>query len=185
MPETRPPITFAGQSLAEIACAIEQRRLPPVDQWNPTHCGHSNMRIARDGRWFHEGSEISRPALVRLFSSVLRREQDGRHVLVTPAEKLDIDVEVAAFVAVAMETEGSGADRMVALELNSGDALVIGPDHPLRISDELPLVGVRYGLEAILARPVYYELAEIALQEDHDPAGFWSGGMFWPLGDRQ
>jgi hypothetical protein len=93
MPETRPPIALRGLSLAELQKAIDERRLPPVDRWNPDHCGHSGMRIARDGTWFHEGTPIRRPAMVRLFSTVLRREPDGRHVLVTPVEKLDIDVE--------------------------------------------------------------------------------------------
>ena len=93
MPETRPPLDISGQSLAEIVRALGERRLPPVEQWIPAHCGHSGMRIARDGTWFHEGRPITRSAMVRLFSTVLRREEDGSHVLVTPVEKLTIDVE--------------------------------------------------------------------------------------------
>src|SRR5215217_671051 len=105
MPETRPPIELQGVSLAELQKLIDERRLPPVDQWNPERCGHSEMRIARDGTWYHQGSPINRPALVRLLSTVLRREPDGRHVLVTPAEMLEVDVDSTAFRAVEMQTE--------------------------------------------------------------------------------
>src|SRR5690348_6170986 len=90
MPERRPPIELQGISLTELQELIDQRRLPPVDRWNPERCGHSGMRIARDGTWYHEGAPILRPAMVRLFSTVLRREPDGRHLLVTPVEKLEI-----------------------------------------------------------------------------------------------
>ena len=88
MPETRPPIDLKGLSLAELKALADTRSLPPVDRWNPAHCGHSGMRIARDGTWYHEGSAIRRPAMVRLFSTVLRREPDGRHMLVTPVVKI-------------------------------------------------------------------------------------------------
>src|SRR5512132_3339255 len=96
MPESRPPIELEGLQLAELQRMIDEHRLPPVDRWNPERCGHSDMRIARDGTWYHQGSAIRRPAMVRLFSTVLRREPDGRHVLVTPVEKLDIDVDSTA-----------------------------------------------------------------------------------------
>src|SRR4051794_16346010 len=102
MPETQPPIELQGISLAELQQLLESRRLPPVDRWNPERCGDSRMRIARDGTWYHEGVPIRRPAMVRLFASVLRREPDGSHVLVTPIEKLDIGVESTAFRAVDM-----------------------------------------------------------------------------------
>ena len=94
----------------------------------------SGMRIARDGTWYHQGAPIGRPAMVRLFSTILRREPDGRHVLVTPVEKLDIEVEGRAFRAVEMKSEGEGRDQRIAFALNSGDAVVAGPDHPLRIA---------------------------------------------------
>ena len=181
MPESREPIRLAGHSLAEIARLAEERRLPPVHSWNPPHCGHSDMRIARDGTWYHQGEPIRREAMVRLFSTILRREPDGSHVLVTPAEKLTIDVELVPFVAVAMTGEGSGRERQIAFALNSGDAVLLGPDHLLRLDGEVPLVAVRDGLEASLARPVYYELAELALSEGDDPPGVWSGGLFFPL----
>ena len=181
MPERRPPITVTGQSLAELVAAIGERRTPPVERWDPPLCGHSGMRIASDGTWFHEGSPIARPAMVRLFATVLRREADGSHVLVTPHEKLAIDVDLTAFRGIAMTHEGEGADRRIAVELDSGDAVILGGAHPLRMVDETPRILVRHGLEALLARPLYYELAEIALAEGHDPPGIWSDGCFFSL----
>lgn len=185
MPETRAPIELQGLSLAELQKLIDERRLPPVEKWNPERCGHSGMRIARDGTWYHEGSPIERPAMVRLFSTVLRREPDGRHVLVTPVEKLDIEVESTAFRAVAMHSEGTGRARLIAFQLDSGDAVVLGPEHPLQIIDTdrgpSPRILVRYGLEAELTRPVYYELAELALAEGADRPGVWSDGVYFPL----
>lgn len=185
MPETNPPPDLAGLSLAEVAKAVAERRLPPVAQWNPAHCGDSAMRIARDGTWFHEGSPIGRPAMVRLFSTLLRREPDGSHVLVTPVEKLTIAVEDAPFVAVELKSEGEGRDRRLAFRLNTDDLVVAGPDRPLRFvatpDGPSPRLTVRDGLEALVARPVYYELAEIALAEDGHPAGIWSDGAFFAM----
>lgn len=189
MPESRPPIELRGLDVGELQALIEQRRLPPVDQWQPERCGHSGMRIARDGTWYHDGAPIRRPAMVRLFATVLRREPDGRHMLVTPVEKLEIDVESTAFRAVEMTSEGELDSRRVALRLDSGDALIVGPDHPLQlVTDDhgpSPRVLVRHGLEAELARPVYYELAEIAIAERHQPPGVWSDSAFFPLGAPQ
>src|SRR5687767_12048338 len=186
MPEKRSPLEAQGLSLADLAAAIEERGgPPPVDRWNPAHCGHSGMRIARDGTWFHEGRPIERPAMVRLFATVLRREPDGSHVLVTPVEKLTIDVEGTAFRATQMTIAGDGEQRRIGLTLDSGDALIVGPDHPLSVTatsqGPSPRVAVRFGLEAELARSLYYELAEIALAEDRDPPGIWSDGLFFPL----
>ena len=131
------------------------------------------------------GAPIARPAMVRLFSTILRREPDGSHVLVTPVEKLTIDVETTAFRAVEMQSEGSGRDRRIALKLDSGDAVIVGPEHPLRLVDgdggPSPRVLVRHGLEAELSRPIYYELAEIALAEGAEPPGVWSEGVFFAL----
>jgi uncharacterized protein len=187
MPETRPPIELQGLSLVELQKLIDERRLPPVDQWNPQRCGHSGMRIARDGTWFHQGSPIRRPAMVRLFSTVLRREADGRHLLVTPVEKLEIDVDWTPFRAIEMHSEGESRKRQIAFRLDSGDAVILDAEHPLRILDTehgpSPRILVRHGLEAELARAIYYELAEIALAEDHRPPGIWSAGSFFPLGD--
>ena len=185
MPESRPPIELQGLSLAELQKLIDEHRLPPVDKWNPERCGDSHMRIARDGTWYHQGTPIRRPAMVRLFSTVLRREPDGSHVLVTPAEKLDIEVESTAFRAVEMSVEGEGRGQAVAFRLDSGDAVILGAEHPLTIVDTetgpSPRVLVRHGLEAELTRAVYYQLAELALARGGSPAGVWSKGAFFPL----
>jgi len=185
MPETRPPIELQGLSLVELQTLIDERRLPPVEQWDPQACGHSGMRIARDGTWYHDGVAIRRPAMVRLFSTVLRREPDGRHVLVTPVEKLDIEVESTAFRAVEMSSEGEGRMQRIAFRLDSGDAIILGPKHPLKTVETghglSPRILVRHGLEAELTRPVYYELAELALADGAEAAGVWSDGAFFSL----
>ena len=185
MPETRRPFELQGLSLAELQKLADERRLPPVEEWKPSHCGHSEMRIAKDGTWFHQGSPITRPAMVRLFSTVLRREPDGTHVLVTPVEKLEIEVEATAFRAIEMQTEGDGRDRNIAFKLDSGDVVIAGPSNRISMvetqSGPSPRVEVRHGLEAELSRAIYYELAEIALAEAHHPAGIWSRGEFFAL----
>ena len=189
MPETRLPIDLEGISLAELQTLIDQRQLPPVDQWQPERCGHSHMRIARDGTWYHEGQPIQRPAMIRLFSTVLRREPDGRHVLVTPVEKLDIDVDATAFRAIEMRSEGEARGRRIAFRLDSGDAVILGPEYPLRMvptdHGPSPRLLVRHGLEAELTRALHYELAELALGEGANPPGIWSSGIFFPLEERE
>ena len=176
---------IASLSLAEIAKLVEEAKLPPVEKWNPTHCGDSEMRIARDGTWYHQGSPIGRPAMVRLFSTILRREPDGSHVLVTPDEKLDIVVEDAPFVAVEMKAEGSGRDSKLAFRLNTGDLVTAGPEHPLRFVEDTdgprPYLAVRGGMEALVVRSVYYDLAERAIADDATPPGVWSDGAFFAL----
>jgi uncharacterized protein len=165
--------------LEEVERLARERKLSPVEQWNPAHCGHSSMRIARDGTWFHEGRPIARPEMVRLFSTILRREPDGSFVLVTPAEKLTIEVEDAPFVAVEVKAE----DGTLAFRLNTGDVVVADADHPLRFEQRPegphPYLQVRPGLDALVSRPVYYELAELALASD--PPGVWSSGTFFPV----
>jgi len=158
----------------------------PVEQWHPPHCGHSNMRIDAEGRWFHEGRPIPRPALVRLFARLLRREPDGRHVLVTPVEMLDIDVEDAPLVAVDMTSEGEGRDRRIRLRIGAtGDWIEADASHPITVekgaAGPRPYLRLDAGLSARLARPVYYALAEAAIEEGHDPPGLWSGGAFHML----
>ena len=189
MPAPEPPADLSGLSLAEIAQLAEAKKLPPVERWDPAHCGDSGMRIARDGTWFHDGTPIARPAMVRLFSTILRREPDGSHVLVTPVEKLSIEVEDAPFVAVELKTEGRGRERSLAFRLNTGELVVAGPERPLRLKNGRggphPYLEVRGGLEALVARAVYYELAELALAEGERPPGLWSGGAFFPLGPPQ
>ncbi len=158
------------------------RSLPPVHLWNPPHCGDIDIRIARDGTWFHEGSPIGRAPLVRLFSSVLRKDPDG-YVLVTPVEKLKIAVEDVPFIAVRVDRAAEGL-RFVT---NVGDVVTAGPEHPLRVETDpetgepAPYVHVRGGLEARLARPVFYELAEMASPRG-EAMGVESGGAWFSLG---
>ena len=178
---------LAALSLAEIAQAVRDQRLPPVDTWQPTHCGDSEMRIASDGTWFHQGSPIGRETMVRLFSTILRREPDGGYVLVTPVEKLDIQVDDAPFVAVELKRDGDGEAASLSFRLNTGDLVTAGADHPLRFAEPAggprPYVHVRGGLEALVARAVYYELAELALAAGDTP-GVWSDGAFFALPTR-
>jgi len=180
---------MAGLSLSAIAALAEGEALPPVERWNPPHCGDSAMRILADGTWLYQGSPIARPALVRLFSTVLRREADGGHVLVTPVEKLSIAVDDAPFVAVELASEGEGRHRCLAFRTHVGDLVIAGPDHPLTVEDRghgpHPYLRVRGGLDALVSRPVYYELARLALDEPAGPGGMiglWSDGTFLPLG---
>ncbi|VWX59891.1 DUF1285 domain-containing protein [Sphingorhabdus sp. 109] len=182
MPYTPPP-ELASLSIAEIAELAEAQKLPPVEQWEPKESGDSEMRIAADGSWYHQGDPIQRPAMVRAFSSILRREADGSFALVTPYQKLSIKVEDAPFVAVQLESQSSGEDRTLAFRLNTDHLVVAGPDHPLRFGADKPqpYLHVRGGLEAVLARPVYYELVELALAENKDPLGIWSAGAFFPM----
>lgn len=176
---------FAAMSLAEVAQALADRRLPPVERWNPAHCGDSEMRIARDGRWFHQGSPITRDAMVRLFATILRREPGGDYVLVTPGEKLSIAIDDLPFVAVEVKSEGEGPARRLAFRLNTGELVVAGPDHALRFASgtesPAPALHVRGGLDARLTRSVFYELVDLAVTEGTEPPGLWSEGAFFAL----
>jgi hypothetical protein len=189
MPFSKPLRDLATLSLAEVAALASDQKLPPVENWHPAHCGHSGMTIARNGDWIHEGSVIRRPELVRLFSRILRREPDGRYVLVTPGEMLDIDVEDRPFLAVEVKSEGEGQSRQLAFRLNTGDPVIADAAHPIRVSSGTdhphPTLGVRAGLDALIARPVYYELAALALSEGGDPPGLWSQGHYFALDGSQ
>ena len=180
-----PPPELASLSLSAIAELAEAQKLPPVEEWQPEETGDSEMRINADGSWLHQGSPINRPAMVRAFSTLLRREEDGSFALVTPYQKLTIIVEDAPFVAVQMESEGKGKDRKMAFRLNTDHLVVADAEHPLRFptSEDAPqpYLQVRGGLEALLARPVYYELAEYALSDDLEPFGLWSNGAFFAI----
>jgi hypothetical protein len=180
-----PPPDLASLSLSDIARLLAEKRLPPVELWNPDHCGDSEMRIARDGTWYHQGSPIGREAMVRLFSTILRRENDGGYVLVTPVEKLSIEVEDAPFVAVELKSEGEGRDRVLTFRLNSADLVSADPQHPITIRETSdgphPYLHVRGKLEALVNRSVYYELMNLALDEGNDPIGLWSNGVFFAL----
>ena len=174
------PDDLSHLSLTEIARLAGEQKLPPVHSWQPTHCGDSLMRIAKDGTWYHEGRPITRPEMVKLFSTILRREPDGGFVLVTPVEKLDIEVEDSPFVAVEVKNEGQGRERTLAFRINTGDVVIAGPEHPIRFDNgPHPCIEVRDRLDALIARPVYYELAELALEENPERPGLWSDGAFF------
>lgn len=186
-----PPLPdFSHASLAELSRWAEGDALPPVENWHPAHCGTIDIRISADGRWWHEGGEITRPAMVRLFSRVLRREPDGSYVLVTPAEKLTITVEDAPFVAVEVKAEEKSNAATLAFRLNTGDVVIAGATHPLRVDEAAdgtprPILHVRgpigNGLEARLGRSVWLELAEAALASGEDSPALWSGGVRFSL----
>ncbi|MEE4199382.1 DUF1285 domain-containing protein [Erythrobacter sp.] len=178
-----PPPYLAELTLAQIAQQVADRKLPPVEGWAPTREGDSQMRIAADGTWYHEGGAIRRPAMVRAFAGLLTRDEAGQHWLVTPFEKLTIDVEDAAFIAVdCARKEGD-----LAFRLNTDDLVVAGPDNPLRVAGdpETPAIylGVRRGCEARLNRSTYAQLADIAIETGGaDESGDWivssQGAMF-------
>jgi hypothetical protein len=163
------------------------RALPPVEKWNPAHCGEIDIRIARDGVWYHQGVRFTRPALVRLFSTVLRKDPDGFH-LVTPNEKMRIRVDDAPFTAVLLHVEGEGRDQRLIFTTNVGDETVAGADNPIRVETDAqtdepsPYVHVRRGLEARISRNVFYQLADIAVPGADGVLGVWSEGKFFALG---
>lgn len=163
-----PPPELAGMSLAEIAEAVEARRIPPVEQWSPDNVDDSHMCIAADGTWYHEGSPILRPAMVRAFSGLLNREDDGTYWLVVPYQKLSIEVEDACFLA----TDVSEIESDLAFRLNTDELIVAGPDHKLRAAGDpnqpALYVHVRRGCEARLNRSTYEQLAQIALSQSDD-----------------
>lgn len=164
-----PPPELAGLSLAEVAELVASRKLPPVDQWQPERSGDSEMRIAADGRWYHQGGEITRAAMVRAFASLLLRDADGQHWLVTPQERLTIEVEDAAFVAIDVKRDEENGHEALAFRLNTDDLVIAGPDHPIRAAGDPDTpalyLGVRHGTEARLNRSTYAQLAEIALAD--------------------
>ena len=157
-----PPPNLAGLSLAEIAALVKARALPPVDQWTSASTGDSRMRIAADGRWFHDGDEIRRPAMVRAFASLLTRDVAGQHWLVTPHERLSIEVEDAAFIATDVVRQGG----TLALRLSTDDLVIAGSDHPIvaRGDPDTPALylAVRHGTEARLNRSTYLQLIALA-----------------------
>lgn len=152
--------------------------------------GDIDMSIARDGTWFYQGTPIKRMRLVRLFASVLLRDEAGDYWLKTPVEKARISVEDAPFVAVELRVEGDGPDQRLLFRTNLDEEVAAGPEHPLRVEEDAesgepsPYVTVRDGLEALIARPVFYELADLAVPDEDDPdrLGVWSAGVFFPLG---
>lgn len=170
--------------------ATSGKGLPPVDRWNPPFCGDLDMEIKADGTWFYLGTPIGRPALVRLFSTVLRKDEDGRTYLVTPVEKVGIRVEDAPFLAVEVDVSGEGDSRRLTFRTNVGDVVEAGPDHALRFEDEpetgglKPYLHVRGRLEALVARSVMYELVEHGEELEIDGQRMFalrSGGVVFPI----
>lgn len=179
----------SADTLAAAAGAVAKGGLPPVHLWNPPHCGDIGMEIRRDGTWFYQGSPIGRAPLVRLFSTILRRDPEG-YVLVTPVEKVSVRVEDVPFVALDAEIAGSGAGQAITFVTNVGDSVTAGPDHPIRVEcdpatgEPAPYVLVRAGLEARIDRKTFYRLVEIGAHAPHAGDswfGLWSQGAFFPV----
>lgn len=181
---------FVFSSASALRDAAAGRKLPPVEKWHPAHCGEIDIRIARDGTWFHLGTPIGRKELVRLFSTILRRDPDGYH-LVTPAEKMKIRVDDVPFIAVLMDADGEGRDQALRFTTNVGDEVVAGAENAIRVETDpateepAPYVHVRKGLDARIARNVFYQMVDLAVPGEGTYAGklgVWSGGIFYPLG---
>lgn len=181
--------TGSAAGLSGLEALLKEQagdRPPPVERWDPPYCGDIGMAIRRDGTWTYQGSPIGRKPLVRLFSRVLRRDADGRTYLVTPAEKVDVAVEDAPFLAVEMDVSGTGSEQRLVFRTNVDDVVVCGAAHPLRFEVEAgsgglkPYLLVRGRLEALVTRAVYYDLVERAVP-DGDRVGIWSDGHFFVM----
>lgn len=165
--------------------AAKTRGIPPVHLWDPEFCGDLDMRIARDGTWFYLGTPIGRPELVRLFSSILKKEGDD-YFLVTPVEKVGITVEDAPFVAVDFDADGDGEDQVLTFTTHVGDVAVAGPDHPIRVErdsdtgEPSPYILVRANLEALIDRKSFYRLVDLGAHHE-GWFGLWSSGVFFGL----
>ena len=179
----------SAEGLAAAAKTAATGGLPPVHLWNPPHCGDIGMEIRRDGTWFYQGTPIGRAPLVRLFSTILRRDPEG-YVLVTPVEKVSVAVEDVPFIAQDAEVSGAGAAQAITFTTNVGDTVTAGPDHPIRVEldpetgEPAPYVLVRAALEARIDRKTFYRLVEIGEHADHGGEswfGLRSGGAFFPV----
>jgi hypothetical protein len=179
-----------GSVAGDAATPARGRGLPPVELWQPPYCGDIGLKIRTDGVWLYRDSPIRREALVRLFASVLRKDADGRTYLVTPAEKVDVTVGDAPFLAVDMEVRAGAGGQELIFTTNVGDIVSCGPRHPLRFALQepgggmKPYVLVRGRLEALLTRALAFDLAALAVEEIHDGrpvAGVWSGGAFFAM----
>lgn len=190
-----PPADDAAGLAALLSRAAGQinadsKGLPPVERWNPPFCGDIDMEIQADGTWFYMGTPIGRLPLVRLFSTVLRKDEDGKTYLVTPVEKLGIRIADAPFLAVEMSVTGSGEDRMLTFRTNVGDVVEAGQEHPLRFvihgdnSELKPYLHVRGRLEALVSRAVTYDLVDVgetATIDGVDMFAIRSGGVIFPV----
>ena len=182
-------VTPSADGIAASVRATKGKGLPPVHKWDPPFCGDLDMRIARDGTWFYLGTPIGRAALVRLFSSILRKDGD-KYFLVTPVEKVGIIVDDAPFVATDFDVSGEGADQTLTFHTHVGDVAVAGPDHPIRVErdpqtgEPSPYVLIRANLEALIDRKSFYRLVELGAHHDVDGQswfGLWSAGQFFPV----
>ncbi len=178
------PVTPTPDGIAASVKMAKTRGLPPVESWDPPFMGDIDIRITRNGTWIHEGGEIRREGLVRLFSSILRKD-GAEYFLVTPVEKVRIVVEDAPFVAVDVDPEGQGADQILRFVTNVGDAVSAGPEHPIRVEigadgAPAPYVVVRRNLEASIDRKTFYRLVDLGV---HHAGwfGLWSGGVFFRI----
>lgn len=179
----------SADSLMKAAQAAQQDgKLPPVHLWNPDFRGDLDMEIRRDGSWFYMGTPIGRPAMVKLFSSILKLE-DGKYYLVTPVEKVGIRVVDAPFVAVDMEAAGTGRDQVITFTTNVDDTVIAGPDNPIRVlrddsGEPSPYVMVRAGMEALIDRKTFYRMIDLGEPHKLDGTnwfGVWSLGTFFPI----
>jgi hypothetical protein len=189
---TDPSPLTPGSALARLTEALgsdsKRKGPPPVERWNPAYCGEIDMRIAADGTWHYMGSPINRPALVKLFSTVLRKDPE-RYVLVTPVERVGIVVEDAPFLAVEMAVEGGGDGRQIAFRTNVDDLVQVGPDHPLRFEQDAngglkPYVKVRGDLWALVTRSLAFDLVAMGEEKAVDGMatfGVAAGGAFFPI----
>lgn len=175
--------------LADLITQAANRADAPVDRWNPPYCGDIGLAIRADGTWEYQASPIRRPALVKLFARVLRKDEDGRHYLVTPAEKVDVHVEDAPFLAVEMETEGTGRSQVLTFRTNVDDIVQCNIAHPMRFTTQQPTGGlkpyllVRGRLEARVTRSIYLDLVDCAeVDQASGELVIWSAGARFPLG---
>ena len=176
--------------LEALLKAGQGKGLPPVESWNPPYCGDIGMRIRSDGVWFYAGTPIGRAPLVKLFASVLRKDADGNHYLVTPVEKIDVAVEDAPFLAVEMEVQGAGREQTLVFRTNVDDIVTVDAQHPIRFALEAasgglkPYIRIRGRLEALVTRALYYDLVELSVERDGNgggEVGLWSKGSFFPM----
>lgn len=186
----QPPADPRLQGLAELIQSSAHDRKPPLETWNPSTTADFGFKITADGEWYYQGSAIRRPALVKLFASILRREADGKHYLVTPVEKVVVAVEDAPLLAVEFWSEGEGSARALSFRSNLDDLIAAGPDHPIRFGRDQttgapkPYLAVRHGLEALATRAVYLELVDLGDVETiagERLFGLWSRGQFFPM----
>lgn len=178
-------VTPSATSLVASVNAAKTRGMPPLETWNPPFCGDLDMQIKRDGTWFYEGTPIGRPGLVKLFASILWREEDD-YFLITPVEKVGITVEDAPFVAVDFEAEGEGTDQTLRFVTNLEDTAKAGREHPIRVvrdpetGEPSPYILIRRNLEALIDRKSFYRLVDLGVHHD-GWFGLWSEGVFFGI----